>query len=372
MSIARGTIDFQGVSKHFEGGGRQLVALDRVHLRVDAGESVALLGPNGAGKSTLLKIAAGVTAPSAGEVYRRGRLSSVIELGTGMHPDLTGSENLVVTASLMGLGPTPPPAIVERIIEFAGLGERLGDPVRTYSTGMMARLAFAVAAHCGADILLLDEVASVGDLEFQRRSEQRILELVASGTTVLLVTHDAALATAVCERAVLLTDGKITDSGPTDGVVQRYHGLADPPERQRFAGFDASLDSAVVTSPEPVSFQLRLEGWDDVTRFRIDLVLHDHAAFAEIGADISMVVGTTTCERPALRTSSWSLESTHIPPGKFDVVVALERSDGSTAAQVYMPLRVIGSAGPPAVRLTAAWEITTLAENAETRGTALS
>lgn len=355
---ARGAVRFDRVSKRFNVKGMgPVIAAHDVSFEVLPGESVAILGPNGAGKSTLLKMASGVSAPSAGAIERVGRVAAVIELGAGMHPDLSGRENLVIAAAFVGLTEAQTRERSEKIVAFAGLEAKIDDPVRTYSTGMVARLAFSVAAHSDPDILMLDEVASVGDLEFQRRSEERILAMISGGTTVLLVTHDLGLASSVCRRAVLLEHGAVVADGPTDAIVRRYTGQPEPLHERPDEAIRVDVHPAVVTAPEPLTVTLHVDDPNIVADARIDLVLHDHPAFAELGVDISMVVGTGALPHCRTGTTAWTVDTEHIPPGRFDVCVVLEAPDGGVIAQRRREVRVIGSPGPPAVRLEASWEL---------------
>lgn len=198
------------------------LALDGVDLTVLPGESVGVIGKNGAGKSTLLKVVAGVTAPTSGVVRRGGRVASMIELGLGFHPDLTGAENAQVALVLLGRDRQAFAGDLQEITEFSGLGDALNAPLRHYSDGMRARLAFAVATQVPTDLLVVDEVLAVGDRDFQHRCLDRVTSMVAAGTSLLFVSHEMMLVAAVCQRTVHLRDGRVVDDGPTSGVVERY------------------------------------------------------------------------------------------------------------------------------------------------------
>lgn len=200
-------------------------AVQGVSLELRAGEAVGVIGPNGSGKSTLLKLMAGVTLPSAGEVWTRGRIASLIELGVGFHPDLTGEENLWYTAAVLGMPKATLEARRDAIVEFAGIGEAMQTPVKRYSSGMLARLGFAVATHVDAELLTVDEVLAVGDADFQRRSFERIREMKAAGTSVVFVSHDLWIVGQICDRVVALRDGAVVDEGPPIDVIDRYAGV---------------------------------------------------------------------------------------------------------------------------------------------------
>lgn len=197
-------------------------ALKGVSLTVDRGETVGLIGENGSGKSTLLRCIAGILPPTRGEVLVGGTVSSLIELGAGFHPELTGRENAMVTAALFGMHREELETRFDEIVRFAELEKVIDHPIRSYSTGMYVRLAFSLAVHVEPDILLIDEVLAVGDESFQRRCVKRISDLAASGVTIIFVSHDLDLVRRVCTRCVLLHDGAILADGRSEIVIERY------------------------------------------------------------------------------------------------------------------------------------------------------
>lgn len=197
-------------------------ALQDVSFSVEAGESLAILGANGAGKSTLLSIVVGVTSPTSGSVKCRGRVGALLELGTGFHPDLTGVENIHLNAALLGLSRAEIRRKLESIVEFSELQEFIDEPVRTYSSGMVARLGFSVAVHVDPDILILDEVLSVGDQGFRRKCEAKISQFAREGKTLLFVSHGLETILAMCHRAIWLEHGRVRKDGPAQEVVADY------------------------------------------------------------------------------------------------------------------------------------------------------
>ena len=197
-------------------------ALRDVNLQIEAGESVGIVGANGAGKSTLLSIAVGVTSPTAGKVIQHGRVAALLELGSGFHPDLTGRENIHLNAALLGYTRARVQQTFDAIIDFAGIPDFIDEPLRTYSTGMMARLGFSVAVHVDPDILVLDEVLSVGDLEFQKKCMERILDLRRQGKTLLFVSHSNDAVGSLCQRAVWMDMGTVRRDGPAAEVLEEY------------------------------------------------------------------------------------------------------------------------------------------------------
>ncbi len=206
---------------------KELWALRDVTFTIEPAERVALVGRNGAGKSTLLSIVAGVTAPTSGTVNRTGRISALLELGSGFHPDLTGRENIFLNAGLLGLRRHEVLARFDSIVGFSELGRFIDEPLRTYSSGMGARLGFSVAVHVEPEILILDEVLGVGDAAFQVKCQDRINSLVQGGVTLLVVAHESTIGT-VCERSIWLDQGEVRLDGPSSEVLPAYHNATVP------------------------------------------------------------------------------------------------------------------------------------------------
>lgn len=237
-------IEFQNVSKIFpRAGGRMLLreylgavfrrarrapfyALKGISFRVEPGESVAVIGSNGAGKSTLLGMVAGLSSPNAGTVSVNGRVAALLELGAGFHPDLTGAENVWLNASLMGLTRKRIAEVFDRIVDFSGVDDFIEEPLRTYSSGMMVRLAFSVAVHCDPEILLIDEVLVVGDQAFQAKCFDKIYDLRCEGKTILCVSHSVSIVLALCDRAIWLDHGELIMEGKAADVLDAYSSRA--------------------------------------------------------------------------------------------------------------------------------------------------
>ena len=197
-------------------------ALKDVSFEVAPGEMVGIIGKNGAGKSTLLKILSRVTEPTEGSVEIRGRVGSLLEVGTGFHPELTGRENVILSGAILGMRRAELTRKFDEIVAFSEVSEFLDTPVKHYSSGMFVRLAFAVAAHLDPDILLVDEVLAVGDAAFQRKCVGKMLEVGRGGRTVLFVSHNLGMVNALCGRALLLRDGRVAAAGATEAVIARY------------------------------------------------------------------------------------------------------------------------------------------------------
>jgi ABC-type polysaccharide/polyol phosphate transport system ATPase subunit len=215
--------------------GADVVALRDVSFTVEPGSAVGLVGRNGSGKTTLLRLLSGIIKPSSGTVAVGGRVGSLLELGAGFHPDLTGRENVYLNGSIHGLGRAAIREKFDEIVAFAGLEDSIDLPVRTYSSGMYMRLGFAIAAHIEADVLLLDEVFAVGDEAFQRKCFGKIFDFKQRGGTIVFVSHDAASVERLCDRAVLLKDGVVEFDGPTHEAIVEYRrllaGEREPEER---------------------------------------------------------------------------------------------------------------------------------------------
>lgn len=240
-------IEFAGVSKAFrsevqtkllrayvrdlfgEQKERPFFALRNVSFRVEAGECVGVIGRNGAGKSTLLGLVAGLAKPTSGRVRVDGHIAALLELGSGFHPELTGVENLWLNASLLGISRKRTAELYDSIVAFADIGDFIREPLRTYSTGMMMRLAFSVAINVAPDILIVDEVLAVGDQAFQLKCLERIREFRKSGRTLLMVSHSAVMVREVCDRAIWLSRGEVTMDGKAGTVLQAYTAAADGP-----------------------------------------------------------------------------------------------------------------------------------------------
>ncbi|MFQ3549938.1 MAG: ABC transporter ATP-binding protein [Armatimonadota bacterium] len=200
-------------------------ALKDINFTVKKGEAVGIIGHNGAGKSTLLKLLTKIMAPTHGNIKTRGRVSALIEVGAGFHPEMTGRENIFLNGSILGMKKSEISKKLDSIIEFAGLEQFIDTPIKRYSSGMYARLGFSVAAHVEPDILLVDEVLSVGDEKFQVKCQQHMSNLMNSGVTVLFVSHNLPALMALCKRSILLNRGEIVGEGDSPDMVRQFRKL---------------------------------------------------------------------------------------------------------------------------------------------------
>ena len=232
----------------------EIWALRDVSFAIEPGEAVGIVGRNGSGKTTLLRLIAGIFQPTGGRLEVAGEVGSLLGLGAGFHPDFTGRENVYMNGAIHGLKKSYVHERLDEIASFAELGEFFDVPVRTYSSGMYMRLGFAVATHLDADILLLDEVFAVGDEAFQRKCFGKILELRERGRTIVFVSHAAPAVERVCERAILLTSGRVAHDGAAREVIKHY--------QQLIAGEDASAQQHAWGTGEATVVGVRLEGSD--------------------------------------------------------------------------------------------------------------
>ncbi len=321
-ATARGAIDVDHVSRRFRvypqpvrtlkemlvargrARGRDVEALTDVSFAVEPGEAVGLIGRNGSGKTTLLKIVSGIIKPSDGRVAVGGRIGSLLELGAGFHPEFTGRENVYLNGSILGLKREVIRRHMAEIEAFSELERFMELPVRTYSSGMVMRLGFAVAAHLEVDVLLLDEVFAVGDEEFQRKCFGKIHEFKQRGGTIVFVSHDAAAVERLCTRAVLLREGRLVFDGPVREAITRYHAqLADerdPEERgaglSEYGSGEVRIVKATLLgadgeernqfSPgETLAVVLRIVSAQPVAAPRLSYELHD-AAGLQLGGGV--------------------------------------------------------------------------------------
>jgi len=232
-------------------------ALSDISFEIQKGEAFGIIGRNGAGKSTILKIIAGITKPTSGTVDVHGLVSSLIELGAGFHPDMTGRENVYMSAAILGIPRRFIDAKFKEIVDFAELWDFIDVPVKKYSSGMYARLGFSVAVSVEPEILIIDEILSVGDVFFQQKCFAKMRQIIANGTTFIYVTHDTAAMQNLCDRALLLDSGRTEYIGSTIESVNRYYAkVGQKPDRNKILGNKAALQQVVLNeflfSPEEI------------------------------------------------------------------------------------------------------------------------
>ena len=316
----------------------RLWALDDVTFDVPQGEVLGLIGSNGAGKSTLLKVLARITDPTEGQVVLRGRVGSLLEVGTGFHPELTGRENIFLNGTILGMRRTEINARFDDIVDFSGVERFLDTPVKRYSSGMQVRLAFAVAAHLQPEILLVDEVLAVGDAEFQQRCLGKMKDVTREGRTVIFVSHNLAAVRGLCSRALLLDHGKLVYDGDTDEAISRYLGRAGQQHDAVVEGaaLDARLVKSKVYGDEPFFRCTRISVLDETgtptTSFRSDeeiSVAIDYTVLRGVPGLRLLVTLTDANQAVILRTENVDDADSdpllRLEPGEFRSVVTLPR-----------------------------------------------
>jgi ABC-type polysaccharide/polyol phosphate transport system ATPase subunit len=352
---------------------RDLWALREVDLDVTRGEAFGIVGPNGSGKSTLLKLIAGIFAPSAGELRVGGRVGSLIEIGAGFHPEFTGVENVYLNASIYGIKRKYVDEHLDEIIGFAELEDFAHVPVRTYSSGMYMRLGFSVAMHVNPDILLLDEVLAVGDEAFQQKCFGRIGDFKRDGGTIVFVSHDPSAVERLCDRAIMLEQGRVAEEGSAVDVVRAYHRrlvtrAADAVARRdgrsgercrvhevRAVAGDGTVRERV-TEGEPMTLEVWLYAEGGLEDGRVTVGFRDANG---------LPVGSQTLEGVRLRPARLERLRLRFPglpmrEGRFfvDVGVATEDAEELALAERALELSVFsseaGGSGP--IRLGGSWE----------------
>jgi ABC-2 type transport system ATP-binding protein/lipopolysaccharide transport system ATP-binding protein len=232
-------------------------ALRDVSLEIERGTVYGLVGHNGSGKSTLLRMMAGIQRPEKGKVHIRGRVSALLELGAGFHPELTGRENVFLNASILGLSRKEIEGLFDDIVDFSGLGEFIDTPVKVYSSGMYVRLGFSVAVHVHPEILIIDEVIAVGDEEFQRRCFEYLYKVRNEGVTIVMVTHGLGIVQNMCDRAAWMDHGRVRAEGPAPDVVFEYVKTVNEAEEARLdqealAGASIHTETDIDASMRPI------------------------------------------------------------------------------------------------------------------------
>ena len=282
-------------------------ALKDISFDVTKGEILGIIGRNGAGKSTLLKLLSRITAPTDGTIKARGRIASLLEVGTGFHPELTGRENVFLNGTIMGMRRHEISSQLDEIISFSGCGAYIDTPVKRYSSGMMVRLGFAVAAHLRGEILVVDEVLAVGDAEFQKKCIAKMHDIAGSGRTILFVSHNMSAVRSLCQRVIRLDKGRIDEVGASQTVVMNY--LAQEAERvkidlvaredrsgsgsARFSRVEiASLENEeVITSSCRIKITLTLSGETSIKNPKIMIGLYDEHGAGMCGFDSDVTGG---------------------------------------------------------------------------------
>lgn len=324
----------------------EIWSLNDVSFDVKKGEILGLVGRNGAGKSTLLKVLSRISEPTRGEAVLRGRLGSLIEVGTGFQPELTGRENIYLNGAILGMTRREITQRFEEIVDFSGVEKYLDTPVKRYSSGMYVRLAFAVAVHLDTEILLIDEVLAVGDADFQAKSVRKMAEVARSGKTILVVSHNAATIEALCTRALLLSSGRVLKTGAVQDIIQEYNKMAAPTghseagtSRVVFGDRGSHFRSADILDANLQPTRVVRTGDDIVIDLEIDAMAEIHQPTVTVTIENTfgqrVVVARSPCNQRALPDLKGSkrvvctLSQLAIAPGEYSIKLELG-SDGVT------------------------------------------
>ncbi len=363
----------------------EVTALDGVSFEIPAGESVGVIGANGSGKSTLLKLIAGTSRPTSGRLEVRGRVSALLEIGAGFHPDFSGRENAYLNGSLLGLSRQEMERTMPSIEEFAELGRFIDAPVKTYSSGMYARLGFAVAVHVDPDILLVDEVLAVGDAYFQHKCFAKINQFRDREKTIFFVSHDLGAVQALCRRAIALESGRVLADGDVRYVVERYQesvrahekgALAQPAAPARRWGtreveitdvriLDASgAATPILRSGEPATIEIRYRVARPVGEVGFGILVYAEDGYVIYGTN-TVVDGVPVRAEPGDGVVRFRVQRLDLLDGQYDLDVAAHAPDDTETYDYQLKgrrFRVFGRKEREvgAVRLPHAWEVETL------------
>jgi ABC-type polysaccharide/polyol phosphate transport system ATPase subunit len=324
-------------------------ALKDVSFEVKQGEVLGIIGSNGAGKSTLLKILSRITEPTSGRVTLKGRVASLLEVGTGFHPELTGRENIFLNAAILGMKRAEVQAKFDEIVDFAGVEKFLDTPVKRYSSGMYVRLAFAVAAHLDPEILIIDEVLAVGDAEFQKKCLGKMEDVAKGGRTVLFVSHNMAAVKALTQKAILLYGGKVECSDIVEVVIERYltggkdvnyDGIITAALPRQFSTNEAWVRRVYLENDRGESVRSIVTG--EILKLRIEWEVTRPLMSAMIEIGLMNSDGRQITQ--SLSTKSWGAgvpmetglhrTGVHIDqiifPGRYSILVGIHKTDGTT------------------------------------------
>jgi len=311
-------------------------ALKDVNFTVEAGESVGIIGKNGAGKSTILKILSKITPPTSGKIIGRGRIASLLEVGTGFHQELTGRENIYLNGSILGMKKREIDLHFDEIVDFSGTERFLDTPLKHYSSGMQLRLAFSVAAFLEPEILIIDEVLAVGDAEFQKKCIGKMEDVSRSGRTILFVSHNMMAIESLCKKSILLSNGQVVAEGPSSEIVKEYlkidvkqvqaQNLTGLTRRQgngkvRFRSIRIdSLDSRSAVLGKKLDFVLELEGHEDMESIPIHIAI---TIFNRHNSKLITLDNLYSNQKVVSRTGSFevvcSIPSVQLMPGQYRV-----------------------------------------------------
>jgi len=341
-------------------------ALKDINFEVKQGEILGLIGKNGAGTSTLLKILSRTTAPTTGSIKIKGKIASLLEVGTGFHPDLSGRDNIFLNGAILGMKKSEIKSKFDAIVDFAGVQRYIDTPVKRYSSGMYVRLAFAVAAHLEPDILIIDEVLAVGDQEFQNKCLGKMKDVSEQGRTVIFVSHNMGAVNDLCSRAILLNQGTMKLDGPTDKVIKAYvqqnmqininenYSIDDATSRRgtgevRFIGVDTFNEQNTKTNEfyqnDIVQFKLKIKLIQPVKELMASIAFRSGKTRDIVTSTAKININTTNLKSGDIFTLDINFPKINLRPGVYETYYWLGSSNADTAYDVVdnlMPPIVIG------------------------------
>jgi lipopolysaccharide transport system ATP-binding protein len=352
VSVTARRLRGRAIAQPLEPLREEIWALRDVSFEVRRGEVLGVIGPNGAGKSTLLSILAQITDPTEGSAELSGRLSSLLEVGTGFHPELSGRDNVYLNGAILGMSRAETAEKFDEIVAFSGVRDFIDVPVKRYSTGMYVRLAFSVAVHLDPEILLLDEVFAVGDRAFQEKCLERITEMTRSGRTVIFVSHDVSSVARLCDRAIVLNEGRLVFDGVVDDAIGRYltsRSIGDGPSanderegtgeaRITRVGVVPSDGGHGVRADRPLSIRITLSAPRPVATEALRLQIGIHATlggeYVALSTDFDPDRPLAGADLASGATISCEIEELPLKPGMYYVSAALQHPGGEIVDRV--------------------------------------
>ncbi len=327
----------------------RFLAIDDMSFEVKKGEALGVIGHNGAGKSTILKLICRVTTPTKGNIYLNGRITSMLEVGTGFHPELTGRENVYLNGAILGMSKSEIDKKFDEIVEFSEVGQFIDTPIKRYSSGMKVKLAFAVASHLDSEIMIMDEVLAVGDVNFQNKCIDRMKKVATEeGRTILYVSHNMATVKSLCERCIVLSKGKVIFEGDTDQAIAVYmknealddttffdtSGVSRHPKcNQRHLLQSLEImgkDTPQLEYGEKFDFRIKWLSENDDETLKIKLVVNTIDA-----SPVGVAFGGELKHQKGENSATFTFDTNHLVPGKYTVDVILYDNDDAGNVMFY-------------------------------------
>jgi len=317
-------------------------ALKDISFSLDKGEVLGILGPNGSGKSTLLKILNGIILPDSGEIIKKGKITGLLELGTGFNYDLTGEENIYFNGMLIGMTKEEIEAKKDDIIKFSELGDFIKEPIKIYSSGMIVRLAFSIAIHSNPDVFLIDEALSVGDAHFQQKCYKKIKDFVKNGGSIIFVSHDINAVKLICNKAILIYKGEMLDSGEPNKVINSYYQLLAVlnqeenqfkinPENQEYGSYEAKIEKIEINpqkllSGDIIDINIFVKAYKDIPDLSVGILIRDRYGIDIYGINTELLGIGINMKEGELKKINFRLKA-DIKPDKYTLTVAIHKGE---------------------------------------------